>query len=121
MSGMQKAFNAVVSHLRAQGAPAKGGEGQSPCCYLSKIDGKKCAIGGLIPDNLLTTRLIGTVESLLHFYPEIKSHFLNEYGALPNHFYGEVQQIHDSFEPDQWEERFVKFAIKWALEVPAKS
>ena len=48
----QEAFDAVLVHIRAQEyKPARGP--YATCCYRAP-DGKKCAVGCLIPDELYT-------------------------------------------------------------------
>lgn len=46
----QEIYNTVVSHLLAQGEPARIVDNTGAQCMYRTPDGKKCAIGVLIPD-----------------------------------------------------------------------
>jgi len=73
---MQETFDTVVTHLHTQGSPAEitkvndYGDVRRVCLYLTE-DGRKCAIGCLIPDGHTAQRCDGDVEGLLEEHPAL--------------------------------------------------
>ena len=66
----QEAFDKVVRHLVAQGRPAINANGS--CAYLSE-DGRKCAAGCLIPEDVINLDFGGTWPELRATYPNLES------------------------------------------------
>lgn len=91
----QEIFDAVVEHFIQQGAPAviRLTNGGVTCCYRT-IDGLKCAIGALIPDDLYVPEMEGeSVSSLFHAFPlEAKAAGLSRSSAR---FFDALQKAHD--------------------------
>ena len=72
----QEAFDKVVRHLVAQGRPAINANGS--CAYLSE-DGRKCAAGCLIPEDVINLDFGGTWPELRATYPNLKLELIAEY------------------------------------------
>lgn len=99
----QEAFTKMVQHLRKQGCKSQD-EAHQTCLYRGP-NGLKCAVGALIPDEeyrewwdeegVMASRL-GTVS-------------LN---GLNHKMLEDMQQTHDHFPVDRWEEQF-KFIAEW--------
>src|SRR5690242_9312300 len=100
----QQAFTNVVKHLRRQGTPAFIDDPEAEkgirCVYRAD-DGKKCAIGCLIPDDeyrdvfddgdgYTLTNVIQAVTAL---------HGLDE------SMLASLQALHDTVDPSEWEEQ----------------
>jgi hypothetical protein len=103
----QEAFTTVVLHLRKQGRPARKG---TDCRYRAP-DGCKCAIGALIPDDQYDFELEGSNVFAITHLPALQ--YLN-----PGMLY-DLQNLHDLYDPKEWESRFEYLAGKYKLEVPA--
>ncbi len=91
----QEVFNKVKSHLLEQREVASSIMGE--CKY--RINGLKCAIGCLIPNNLydpdMETHL---VRGLLELWPWLGAHLGNNIKLLES-----LQNVHDANEPKDWE------------------
>ena len=113
----QELYNRVVAHLLAQGCAAKEWvvhfRGiQSKLCRYRTADGKKCAVGCLIPDDRYTPDLEGKTAT--------QEPVAAAAGLEPHNFQlaARLQCIHDSVEPDQWPKRLKQAAVEFGLEVP---
>jgi hypothetical protein len=70
MLDKQQTFDRVLAHLRAQGVPATASPSGGACNYRTK-DGRMCAIGVLIPDNLYDPRIEGDgAGTVWHLIPD---------------------------------------------------
>ncbi len=113
MTKKQEIFNLVVEGFAKQMSTANVDRG----CLYRTLDGKKCAIGMLIPDELYKASIEYTsVESILssaffegitpqsktlsaigeHLYKLIGVHPLSEEAIHVNAFYKQLQEVHDS-------------------------
>ena len=97
MSVNQTVFNIVMQHLRTQGSRSING---TKCAYRS-LDGLKCAIGALIPDDA--------------YYPELEAYGVSRGNdklieAIPKQYRADesllcaLQSLHD--EPKYWTDGF---------------
>lgn len=114
----QELFNDVVSHLRKQKCRAVNGNN---CVYLA-LDGTKCAIGGILPDELYFSGLEGSGVSLFwnkncwidENYPNVVK-VANFIGESNKQLATELQIIHDRRFPENWEEALEKLAKQEGL------
>lgn len=110
----QQLFDAMIAHLRAQGGPAIGGGG---VCMYRTMDGRKCPVGALIPDDLYRPEMEGrdvtslSKSSRNDWMDRELGDFFREH--LP--MLKEVQYIHDAFFPEDWERGFQNVAAKFHL------
>lgn len=117
----QDIFKRVVRNLRAQGRRAVKVDkiGKERCCYRAP-DGCKCAIGGLIPDELydpqmdnLNGSFLGMgVRDVLLTVPALVALWGVE-GDLDIQFLQDLQFMHDK--ASDLEAAFVNFAAAHAL------
>ena len=111
MRSNQDLFDTITTHLRTQGARATC-ETFDMCVYHAS-DGRKCAIGCLIPDERYTPvlegcdlRRNGNVQSILRSLDIDPT----------NEMLREFQQTHDCFEPgSEWEREFRMIAQRYDL------
>jgi len=105
----QEAFDTAVSFLFKQGCVSQDSLGM--CLYRTK-DGKKCAVGALIPDALYSPRIEGyTVHRLIDEYPGIYNLFIDVDYNLLRH----MQSIHDKVPINMWREKFIRLAQNYEL------
>ena len=116
MENNQKAFTDMVLHLRKQNAKAL--DPQVECennCLFRAPDGNKCAVGGLIKDEL--------------YYPELESMGVEnpkmtevlERSGYPDVCSGllrDMQHVHDAEGIQDWEKQFAIVAGIWDLALP---
>lgn len=115
----QRTFNKVVKHLRKQGRQSLDttmvlGMDGCPCRYKITVDGEvlKCAVGCLIPDQVYDTWMEGlpVLEGRMR---TLVSHLGHDYQLL-----SELQVLHDTRDPHQWEVGFERIADAYGLVVP---
>ena len=113
----QELFNRVVAHLRAQGCAAKewvtrSNGAKSNLCRYRTADGKKCAVGCLIPDDRYTPELEGktATQEAVAAAAGLEGHNLQLATRL--------QVIHDWIDPREWPEQLKQLAAEFGLEVP---
>lgn len=104
----------MVQHLRKQGVRStKPGGPRSTkdylCCYRA---GKlKCAVGALIPDEQYHPGMEGMPARLVQInWPVLK-------GLSPG-LLDSMQIVHDTVDPEKWENQFAFMAQAYELEVP---
>jgi len=87
----QEIFNKVMTHLFAQGEPAKNEHDE--CAYRG-LDGKQCAVGCLIPDELYDKKMEGwEVTEVFYRFPNVR-----DYLGKDNIFLLTVlQALHDGY------------------------
>lgn len=84
----QEAFDEVVRHLVKQGKQAV--DGTEICCY--RYEGRKCAIGALLPDHLYREEMENrTASALIDGYSDVAEHF----AGLGHFFLTALQGLHD--------------------------
>lgn len=121
----QEIFDKIVAHLRQQGKKSmmfitNGMTRPEMSCAYRGENGTSCAIGCLIPDNEYSSvfeggRFSGVMRYAVHNGGEDK--FPTIY-ALSDHsnFLLSMQDVHDSYPPTQWEERFAIVAFNYQLQ-----
>ncbi len=108
--GQQTTFDRVVSHLRRQNAKAMGAYG---LCLYRAANGRRCAVGCLIPDGMYSPSLEG--QSLeLETSGELRA-ILEDEGHDVN-LVRQLQMIHDTVLIHHWETEFAKLAAKHNLD-----
>lgn len=104
----QEAFDKVADHLLTQNSASQNKGGS---CVYRAPDGKKCAIGCLIPDEEYKPYFEGRpVRNLRRMYSPSCLDGLNE-DLL---FY--LQWVHDQKEPSEWRESLKQTAKMFGLE-----
>ena len=102
--GRQAVFDLVVAGSRAQ--PVRSMDDNDECCYRGP-GGIRCFVGHLIPDKDYRPDMEGEPASdvlpLLGFDGD-------EIDLLDD-----LQQIHDSYTPEHWEEKFAETADAYGL------
>ena len=102
----QEVFDKVVTALREQGCKSMD---DGACVYRSK-DGRKCAVGHLIPDELYHERMEGKVcFHLCRAYPGVRRLGLNMTLVL------NLQRAHDHFPVEAWENKWADIANRHGL------
>ena len=115
----QDIYNRVKAHLLKQGQRASiAGEG---CMYrLVLEDGTvlKCAIGGLIPDDKYDPKWEGKAAWGLISKQSFRdaTGFYTEDGGAGTGFAKQLQEIHDEWTPDHWEEQLRDLAHRFNLQ-----
>lgn len=114
----QTAFNQVVRGLMKQGEPSFDAKGAH--CFYRGTDGKKCAAGHLVPDELYKESMEKiTIDNILdptgsHYDKELAQYLSGvDIGLLT-----ELQVIHDFSNPRVWLEQFRNVAKYFFLEMP---
>lgn len=121
----QQFLNTVVAHLNAQKSQCVNLHGD--CLYYH--DGKRCALGGAMPEEL--ARKLTSI-------PNMDARHIHNTAALslgPNHAVGicreammympeniqlaqDLQRVHDNWLPEEWSSRINIIATKYNLVVP---
>jgi hypothetical protein len=108
--GHQTTFDRVVSHLRRQNARAMGAFG---LCLYRAANGRRCAVGCLIPNDKYSSDLEGQSLDLPDSSKELRA-ILEQEG----HDLGLVRQlqvIHDTVLIHHWETELEKLAGRYKL------
>jgi hypothetical protein len=112
--GLQATFDKVVAHLRQQRARATGSYG---LCVYRAANGRKCAVGRLIPDHKYSQSLEG--QSLeVEFAIDLKA--ILEEGGHDLTLVRQLQAIHDRVFIHHWEAEFETLAAKHMLQFQRK-
>lgn len=107
----QEIFDHVKAHLLKQGKKAFLPGSKTKCAYRSP-DGKKCAGGCLIPDELYHPAMETKIFRNVCFnFGRVKAHI----GADNIGFVQELQDIHDCHEPEEWPYRLDDLAELYEL------
>jgi hypothetical protein len=86
--------------------------GKGHCMYRNP-DGLKCAIGCLIPDEVYTPDMEGTIAGLI-----IKGYLdISALGEDGEHFLDGLQTIHDFYHPVDWEQELNLFELEMNEEI----
>lgn len=111
----QRTYDLVRDHLTHQNAKSVGPDdymGKEEGCLFRGPNGLRCAIGALIPDELITPEL--NSRSVMRLPPSIL-----EFIGVNNHsdrgFLAELQYIHDSWNPECWPQALYEFAMGYGL------
>lgn len=108
----QEIFNRVATHLLTQRAKAMD-EGR--CRYLDR-QGRRCAVGCLIPDGHPSLTVFASLGFLLITYPDLAEGWGLDEDAFS--LLNELQLIHDNDMPSQWAAHLTELASKFNLSVP---
>jgi hypothetical protein len=110
---LQEMFNKVVKHLLKQGARSMR-PGMKQCAYRG-MDGKRCAVGALIPDSVYSTKMEGgSVKTLSTVYPD-----LFQFDGFQLELLTHLQLLHDCSKPALWREGLANLARDYKLEMPS--
>lgn len=103
----QVLFDDVINHLRKQKCRAVNG---TSCAYRGE-DKTKCAIGGILPDELYFPGLEGidVIRISKSTWPKVKK-IVDFIGTSNMNLAHELQCIHDRKSIDMWEVEFEKLA-----------
>jgi hypothetical protein len=118
----QETFTLVKNHLLKQMDKAQtikqGAE--TPICAYRGNNGKRCAIGCLIPDPMYDASIEGQSAYTLfdggNVLCEFQMLFLPKGVNTPLHFLKQLQSIHDDILPCHWEARLKRFAEEYNLQ-----
>ncbi len=102
----QQAFTKIVTHLRAQNAQSRAGDGV--CAYRGK-NGRSCAAGCLISDD----------EYDPYMEQQPVSELFDTFPYQTRRVILAMQRIHDDTLPEVWESQFEVAARLYKLELPA--
>jgi hypothetical protein len=108
----QEIFDKVVRHLLRQNAKSLDADDE---CQYRAANGRKCAIGALVPARLYRASLEGTsVLGLKEHSPKLFSFLGGKRNGL---FLQQLQVIHDDHEPKLWRELLAEFGVKYSLKL----
>lgn len=108
----QAIFNKVKAHLLAQNARALNSYGL--CMYRTE-DGKKCAIGCLIPDDKYAHEMEQRPFSNLNTQRVLEEVFGRQFENKDNKLLADLVHCHDSFQPNDWKQRLEDIASRHDL------
>lgn len=103
----QEIFDTVAQHLLTQNSRAIDTGG---LCSYRAPDGKKCAVGILIPDNSYKPHFEGFSVSAL-----ISHNLLPDFSTEQSTLLFSLQRIHDTAQVDTWRERLQAVAENYNL------
>ena len=110
----QEIFDTVVKHLRKQNARSTFCRDTIDVCAYRGINGTKCAVGCLIPDDVYDISMEGVgVYGIVY---NNKLQFLANNIELCR----DLQHIHDSISIMEWEDMFQRVSISHNLIYTAK-
>lgn len=112
----QQFFDDVKTHLLKQMKKSINSDQQ---CQYTGPNGLRCAIGGLLPKSVETKNFESRAASALGGFQEVKKalagykiNWESPRQPISNDclFMDGLQYVHDTYEPDQWEEKLALFA-----------
>lgn len=124
----QQLFGTSALHLLTQNAKSVGIVNGAQSCQLHSKDGRRCAIGCLIPRDLYSSTLEGS--SILDIlaaaggstkFSDMEVQLTNRQAVYFSGWLGqedllyELQCTHDAFEVEEWTERLQRIAKKYSL------
>ena len=123
----QEMFNLIFCQALKQGERSLRNlqddplQGNSDSCAYRGLNGKRCFIGFIIPDELYSPAYEKhSVCELFEMSGELSDLLtpsdMSTYDAV--NFLSQLQGIHDSTSPEIWEENLEKLAAQHDLEVP---
>lgn len=116
MRTAQQLFDTVVNHLRQQNSRSTNGD---DACLYRDLQGRKCALGCLIPDeNYLPDMESKTLSGLLR--GDLLPISLRDELTTHLRLLSELQNTHDYVDVQFWEERFQNVAKDFGLEYPPR-
>jgi hypothetical protein len=105
----QEAFNIIWEHAKKGVKSTK----RSVCMYRGP-NGAKCFIGALIPDE----RYLKEMDQTIIYFKGVLDRAAVAVDASPKSI-GEIQSIHDRYQPEEWTARLAIYASDHGLTVPA--
>jgi hypothetical protein len=128
MLTIQEAFDKILLHARTQKTKSLK-HPNSPLCAYRSPEGLKCFIGALIPDDsydpiIEGASILGIVVSSKAYRPgyEKLEKSIPIYITKENLFiFQQLQNIHDTFNPEFWEQELSKIAQTYNLNYEAPS
>lgn len=119
---LQQLYDDICSHLDRQGCQSLGSGGSLvPACMYRGVEGRKCAVGGILPDQYYTPNMEGMgAEELLGEYPELVEYIREHYhlgGGIEEveDLLLRTQRVHDEFLVETWAVQFERAAIDFNL------
>lgn len=115
----QDAFNKVWDWAVVKKNPKAGSE---ISCYYRGPNSTKCFVGVLIPDSLYSPDMENNSASdMIKEYPELLEYLSINVDKDPDElsFLDELQNVHDSYPPNRWEEKLSLLAKVHGLVVPS--
>lgn len=108
----QQIYDRVKKHLLTQMQQC----GNDSSCLYRGADGTKCAIGALIKDKFYSPKLEhkGPREEIVQDALR-KSFGLHPKQPIDTDFLGELQEIHDDYSPEDWQNELARFALDYGL------
>lgn len=106
MMTSQELFDAVVNYSRTMKEKCQNDKGN---CFYRGPNNNKCFIGALIPDEEYNPAWEGTV---------LGDQILLNRGRIDEkdkHLARDLQQVHDFYNPDDWENKFKELSKKYIL------
>ncbi len=109
----QEAFDKICNHLMTQKARAIGPTGM---CVFRDAEGRKCAVGCLIPDELYTPDLESTPypKHLMYKAPSVAAIL----DGVDLHLLRDCQCVHDHTQADKWLDALRIVATRYRLDTP---
>lgn len=107
----QEIFDKVATHLLTQNAKSKDPKG--PTCLYRGPEGRTCAIGHLIPDEVYAKGMEGSAFSNLM---EVWVMRLPVWFPANRQLLSALQRCHDSLDVDHWRSRLAEIADDFGLE-----
>lgn len=107
---IQTAFNTMVSWLRSQGGKSQNDTDHGrPECVMISSDGKRCAVGTLLPDSMVDEYTGACVAAdMLDGEPAWTDQFEDWEHRQPDYssLFGDMMSVHDTSEVEDWETEF---------------
>jgi len=111
----QEIYNQVKKHLLKQNEKSTN---DGYCVYRSE-KGLKCAIGGILPDDLYhesMDKMMDSIIGIMSNFPRVKEYF----GRGNENLLRELQIIHDDYEPNAWHVKLIYVAKMFNLDFGEK-
>lgn len=110
MTSKQEIFDIVSTHLLSQN---KKSVNSARCCRYRGLNGLKCAVGILIPDEEYEERFEN--NTIAHIFNVVSNkNFVQKYKKY-SLFISDLQRIHDFYSESFWRKELISFAIKEKL------
>ena len=116
MRTAQEIFNIVVAHLRQQNSKSMTSYDETLCAFRG-TDGRKCAIGALIPDECYDPYMEGIHFTEFDAINEKMTNLRDEFIAHES-LLQDLLIIHDRYDLDKWEDSLANIAKKFYLQFP---
>jgi hypothetical protein len=103
LGSAQEVFDQVIAHARTQKVKAqRGGDLDSLRCMYRTPGGLKCFVGALIPDAHYEPKL----DEKGYVVADLIGLFNFEYLKPHERLLVDLQNVHDDWQPKEWEDRF---------------